>query len=198
LIFRLLPALWAGVLLLLPACERTPTGEFEGYIAGRFVQVAAPVAGRLAALDVKRGEAVDAGRPLFALEPSPEAEALAEAGEQLAAAEAEAADLRKGARPEELTPLAHVSKALQAARLYATLELQRSQRLYETKVVSEEDLNRNQSAELFFQELVRAVDAYSALVALPEREDRIARATAQARAAGAALKRAAWLAGQKR
>jgi len=186
-----------GALLAGAGCGRRPPASIEGYIAARYVHVAAPVSGRLASLAVSRGAPVEEGRALFALASLPEADAVAEASAQSDAAAAALADLQTGARPGEIESLGHVSKALQAARTYATLELQRSQRLYQTKVVSEEDLNRNQSAELFFQELVKAVDSYTALVGLPARDAKIAQAAAQARAAGFALKQATWQLEQK-
>src|SRR5687767_12406015 len=86
---------------MLAACGRGPPPGHQGYVEGEFVNVAAPIAGRLDRLDVKRGDTVAAGSPLFVLEAENESAAERQAQEQLKAAEAQLADLLVGRRPEE-------------------------------------------------------------------------------------------------
>src|SRR5260370_14265125 len=60
------------LLLLVGSCSDPPKNRFQGYVEGEFVYVASPLAGTLESLDVRRGEQVKAGDPLFALDETPE------------------------------------------------------------------------------------------------------------------------------
>ncbi|MFH1067450.1 MAG: efflux RND transporter periplasmic adaptor subunit [bacterium] len=62
--------------------------DFQGYAEGEFVYVAAPLAGRLEKLLVKRGENVKEGQTLFELERAVESDAKKEAEARVAEAEA--------------------------------------------------------------------------------------------------------------
>jgi HlyD family secretion protein len=78
--------LLAGVLLA--GCAKNSARDFQGYIEGEYVYIAAPLGGALTNLTVARGETVKAGQLLFALERQSEAAALAVAEKNLAQAEA--------------------------------------------------------------------------------------------------------------
>ena len=91
----------AGALSGFTACRRVPSSEYQGYVVGDYVLVAAPASGQLLRLDVRRGDRVEAGAVLFALDPRPEIDAFEEAGKNLAAAQADLADLAKGGRPAQ-------------------------------------------------------------------------------------------------
>ncbi|HQU51093.1 MAG TPA: biotin/lipoyl-binding protein, partial [Casimicrobiaceae bacterium] len=88
--------------LALAGCGDAGPPQRQGYVEGEFVNVASPIAGRLDRLSVRRGDAVSAGAPLFALEAESEAAARRQAAEQVRAAEASLADLHSGKRPQEL------------------------------------------------------------------------------------------------
>ena len=55
-------------LILVAGCESKGSSAYQGYIEGEFVYVAGKIAGRLDALDVARGDVVQAGRTLYVLE----------------------------------------------------------------------------------------------------------------------------------
>jgi HlyD family secretion protein len=73
---------------LLAGCTPQPNGEWQGYVEGEYVYVAAPLGGTLTQLAVARGDEVKAGQMLFELERGSEAAALDEAGKNLAQARA--------------------------------------------------------------------------------------------------------------
>ena len=52
----------------LAGCGERGPAAFQGYAEGEFVLIAAPAAGRLEKRWVNRGQEVEAGAPLFALE----------------------------------------------------------------------------------------------------------------------------------
>jgi len=60
------------LLLLLGSCNDPPKNRFQGYVEGEFVYVASPLAGTVDSLHVRRGDQVQAGDPLFALDETPE------------------------------------------------------------------------------------------------------------------------------
>jgi HlyD family secretion protein len=93
-------------LIALGGCQPAPPPGFSGYVEVEAVQVAAPLAGRLVALNVQRGAAVAAGAPLFTLEQENEAAAVREARARVERSEAALRDLQKGQRPDELAALA--------------------------------------------------------------------------------------------
>jgi HlyD family secretion protein len=70
-------------LLSLGACSSGGKSVYQGYAEGEYVRVAAPFAGSLTALAVKRGDQVKAGAPLYALEQENERAARLEAEERL-------------------------------------------------------------------------------------------------------------------
>ncbi len=73
--------------VLFAGCDKKPSDNFQGYIEGEYVYVAAPLGGALAQLDVARGDSVKAGQKLFELERQSEAAALAQAEKNLTLAE---------------------------------------------------------------------------------------------------------------
>jgi len=62
---------------LLTARSREATDSRQGYIEGEFVLLASPYAGQLQKRYVRRGDRVEAARPVFALEQESERAALA-------------------------------------------------------------------------------------------------------------------------
>lgn len=100
-----------------------------GYVEAAPLHLAAPVAGALRALSVSRGERVEAGAALFALDPGPIAAQRRQAEAALAAAEARAADARAGQRPAELAVIAARRTAAEAGRDEAEGALERVRHL---------------------------------------------------------------------
>jgi HlyD family secretion protein len=72
----------------LAGCSRNSPNEFQGYVEGEYVYVAAPLGGALTNLAVARGDAVKSGQLLFTLERESEASAVQQAEKNLAQAQA--------------------------------------------------------------------------------------------------------------
>ncbi len=195
---RLRLGLSAALLPLLAACSRqSAAGRWQGYIEGEFVHIAAPLSGRLEKLSVQRGQRIEAGAPLFALEQSAEAAALREAAQRLRSAQARLADLKKGQRPSELAALgAQLAQARSAAQL-SGLELERVSKLYETKVVSTDDHDRARLNHERNLNQVAELEARLDTAQLGARSDAVAAAEAETAAAQAALDRAGWSVAEK-
>jgi HlyD family secretion protein len=91
---RLVRALVSAVCLssaifFIGGCSHSPQDRFQGYVEGEFVYVASPLAGQLETLQVRRGDQVKAGDPLFALDETVEKAALDMARAALVLSEAE-------------------------------------------------------------------------------------------------------------
>ena len=65
---------WTAALaaLALAACNRSPDSGLLGYVEADYIYAAPVSGGRIAAIAVKRGDAVKAGSPLFALDATDE------------------------------------------------------------------------------------------------------------------------------
>ena len=102
-------------LLLVPRLARHTV--LTGYIEGEPLYLAAPIAGTVKAMYVVRGQDVAAGAKLFAVDPQQPVAARDQAAAQVAAAQAQAVDARKGQRPLELAVLdANIAAAEAKAR----------------------------------------------------------------------------------
>src|SRR5436309_12496986 len=77
------------LLLLVGSCSDPPKSRFQGYVEGEFVYVASPLSGTLESLRVRRGDQVQAGDPLFALDETPEKVAREQIEAALVLSEAE-------------------------------------------------------------------------------------------------------------
>src|SRR6266487_2124123 len=80
----------------LVGCQARDSATLNGYVEAEFVRVAAPLAGRLTALQAQRGSQVAVGAPLFTLEQQSEAAAVSESQARLVRSEAQARDLTRG------------------------------------------------------------------------------------------------------
>ncbi|MFV0680326.1 HlyD family secretion protein [Ottowia sp.] len=184
-------AVWA-VLVTLAGCQQTQDTAWSGYAEGDYVYVAAPVAGRLAQLDVRGGEQVSAGAPLFALDATPEAQARDQAQAQLEAARAQSANLQTGRRPDEIAEIeAQVSQARVQADL-AARDWARKAPLEKQGAVSHQDADAARSALAQSRRRVQELEAALRLARQPARVAERAAAQAQARAASAALAQQQW------
>lgn len=183
--------------LLIVGCDRRANPAYQGYLEGEFVQLAAPLSGRLEKLTVAKGARVAAGTPLFQLEQGAESAALREAVERVRVAQARLADLRKGQRPTELAVFdARLAQARAAAEL-ASRELTRLTKLHENRVASDDDFDRARLNQEAAVKLVAELVAQLETAQLGARTDTIAAAEAETAAAQAALDRAGWSVAQK-
>jgi HlyD family secretion protein len=166
----------AGWLWLAPRGQ--PARTLTGYVEGEALYLAAPVAGALTRIDVRRGDEVAAGQALFVVDPSQLSAQRDQAEAQLAAAQAQAMDARQGQRPVELAVFeAQIDAARAAEReagaalsrvrplvrqgIYARARLDDAQATYDTaRANTTAAVRRRDAATLGArQEAVRAADA---------------------------------------
>src|SRR5262249_929958 len=154
---------------------------------------AAPLeTGRITALNVERGDQVEAGRVLFTLENDSERAARDQAASELAQAKADLADLQKGERPEDLAIIqAQLDKA-QASLALSVPRLQRREKMVKGSIVGEEDLDQAKSEILADRGNIAEYEARLAEAKLPARIDKIVSAEMLVEARKAALADAEW------
>ena len=191
-----LPAL-AVALGMIAGCAEEKPRFYQGYAEGEQVRVAAPFAGMLQALSVKRGTQVKAGDALFALEQENEAAARREAEERLKNAEAQLANLQKGRRPPELDAIRAQLAQAEASLKLSAVQLKRREQLVAQNFVSRESLDEVRSAYERDREHVTELKAQLDTAKLAARPDEINAAQYNVEASKAALAQAEWKLGQK-
>jgi HlyD family secretion protein len=173
------------------------TGVYQGYLDARFLGVASPVEGQLTELKVQRGDWVEAGAPLFSLDPEPEKDELRQQQQLVDSAKSKLDDLSKGLRPTELAALDAQVQADQAALAQAEAEWKRNQQLAQGNYVSQNDLDRlRYSTEQLTAEVARDSNQL-ATGKLGGREDQILQAKADWLAAQAARDQTQWMLDEK-
>jgi len=197
-IFRLLLPL----ALLLPAvfmggCSPRNDGQFQGYVEGEYVYVSSPLGGTLTNLAVARGDMVQNGQLLFALERESEAASVHEAEHSLSEAQAQLADLTKGKRPTEITSMEAQLDRARADLKLSQAELVRRQDLVKKNVISKEELDQASAQRAADQAQVDQLVADLATARLGGRDDAIAAAQAAVDAQTATLAKARWSFDQK-
>jgi HlyD family secretion protein len=160
-----------------PAFRPAPT--LSGYIEGETLYLASPVAGTVAQLGVRRGQRVAAGARLFVMEPDQRAAQTGQASAELAAALAQAEDVRKGQRPIELSVLEAEADAAAAAERETRALLRRTEALVRRGIYARVRLDdtraAHDSATARLEAARRRVDAAT----LGAREDQIRAADAR-------------------
>lgn len=192
---RLLPLCCLLLAVALSGCgEDRP---LQGYVEGDYVDVAAPLAGRLDVLDVRKGGQVDAGAPLFRLENAFERAAVAEAEENVRRAENTLADKTKGQRPTEIAAIRAQLREAAANLDYARTDYERKQRLFAERTISTQELDQARTAFQTAQQTRNRIQAELNTARLGGRSDEIAAARAELDAARAQLEQARWNLDQK-
>ena len=187
----------AALALVAAGCGSQGERPIQGYVEGEYVRVAAPFAGTLTQLSVKRGDQTAAGAPLFALEKENEVAARRQAEQQLQGAQARLENLRTGKRAPEVETVEEQLRQAVATRDLSQTNLERQQKLYAQGFVSGAVID---DARMQVKRNNAAVAELNALVAtakLPARVDEIRAAEADARAAREALAQADWRLGQR-
>jgi len=185
--------------LALAGCGDPPAGRFQGYIEGEYVFIAAPLGGALTNLAVARGDTVQAGQLLFALERESEASALRQAEENVALSQAQLEDLQKGRRPTEIASLAAQLERARANLALAETEFARRQKLRDggAEVISAEELDSARGTRDADQAQVSQLNSDLETARLGAREDAIRAAQANVEAQTAAAAKARWAFEQK-
>ncbi|QTD47457.1 HlyD family efflux transporter periplasmic adaptor subunit [Ottowia testudinis] len=181
---------------VLAGCGEPPAAGWSGYAEGEHLYVAAPVAGRLRQLAVRAGDTVAAGAPLFALDGQPERDATAAAQAQLDAAQAQAANLQTGRRPDEIAQIAAQLAQAEAQAALTQADAQRKQALVASGAVTRSEADAARTAAEQGRQRVGELQAALRSARQPAREHERAAARAQARAAESALAQQRWREGQ--
>ena len=190
--------LWpAAAALVLGACGGNGEPPLTGYIEGEYLRVAAPFAGTLQQLAVKRGAQVVAGTPLFALERENETAARREAVERLAGAEARLSDLQTGKRPPEVEAVNQQLAQARAARELSAANMKRQQELFTSKFVSAAVVDDARAQLKRDEARVAELQASVQTMKLPARVDEIRAAEFDARAAREVLAQSDWRLSQR-
>lgn len=184
-------------LALCGACSEPAGNAFPGYAEGEYVRLAAPLAGTLAKLHLRAGDKVAAGAPAYVLEQASETAARQEAQSRVERAEALLADLRKGARSDELAAIGAELKAAEAARALSRANLERDRKLLSDRFISHARLDQSSAALAADQARVEQAAARLRTAQAGARSDQIASAAKEVEAARAQLAQAQWRLDQK-
>jgi HlyD family secretion protein len=176
-----------------------PTTEsaLSGYAEADLVYLAASSAGNLQTLAVRRGDPVKRGQVLFALDADAEAITREGAVARSERADAQAADLRKGKRPDEIAAIDQQLAQAQATLAGSNSSLKRNQRLVEQGFIAPLQLEGLLAARDRDAARVRELQAQSRLASQAARTDQITAAAAEVRGTQADLALARWREGQK-
>jgi HlyD family secretion protein len=182
----LLSALGLGAFLLFGRGEHEGAA-LSGYVEGEALYPASPLAGRLVRIDVQRGDVVEAGVALFAVDPAQGSAARDQAAAELEAAKALAADARRGSRPAELGVIEAQLAAARAVLNEAETSLRRVRPLTEAGAASRAQLDDAVAARDTARANVRAIEKQLQVARLGARKDQVEAADERVRQAQAAL-----------
>jgi HlyD family secretion protein len=174
-----------AVIWVVPRFSRPAT--LSGYVEGEPLYLAAPVAGSVDQVFVQRGDRVAAGQRLFVVDPSQLQAQRDQAGAEVAAAEAQAQDARKGQRPSELAVFDANIAAAEARARDAAANLRRIRPLVQKAIYAPTRLDDAQATYDAARAQVVAARRQREAAALGAREDQIRAADSRVRHAGAAL-----------
>jgi HlyD family secretion protein len=183
--------------LLLAGCSGASGPSYQGYVEGEFVYLASSQPGRLERLAVGRGQQVDQGAALFTLEATDERAAQHQAQQQLAAAEAQLADLETGKRPPEVAVVRAQLAQAQAAARKSALQRERDDTQYRTGGISREQLEATLAQAASDAAHVNEFESQLDVARLPGRDQQLKAQSRQVQAARAVLDQADWKLGEK-
>ena len=189
--------LLASIAFALAACGDSGPRPMQGYVEGEYVRIAAPFAGTLVKLDAARGQRIEPGAPLFALEAESEDAARREAEERARRAEAQVDDLKKGRRATEIDAVRAQLAQSQVVAGLSERELARQQDLAAKGFVSQQRVDEARADRDRDRARVAELAAQLETARSGSRPDEIRAAEAEAAAARQALKQADWKLRQK-
>jgi HlyD family secretion protein len=178
-------------------CSRDAPSTYQGYVEGEFVYLASSQAGQLTQLSVARGQTVAGDAPVFALEAQNEIDAVAQARQQLQAAQAQQADMLTGKRRPEIEVVAAQLEQARADAARTETQYRRDQEQYQAGGIPKSQLDDSRAAAASAAAHVRELEGQLEVARLPGRAEQIRAQVAQVRAAQAALAQAQWRLDQK-
>ena len=191
-------AIAALTCLSLMGCSKPANDAWQGYMEGEFVLLASPYAGQLQKLSVKRGERIDAGKPVFVLEQENERAARLEAEQRVKTAVARLENLQGAHRTPELEAAKAQAAQARASRELSASQLAQTEKLFKGGFVAQARLDEARSAHARDVARVAEADAQLRNLQLPlGRAAELEGAETEVGTARAALAQAEWRLGQK-
>jgi HlyD family secretion protein len=184
-------------LLLLGACSPQADTGFPGYAEGEYVRVGAPLAGTLTRINFRTGDSAPAGAPAYVLEQGSETASRLEASSRVQRAEALLADLRKGARSDEVAAIAADLRGAEAALALSRANLERDRKLAGENFISRARIDQSSATVAFDRARVEQASARLRTSQSSARSDQVAAAEKEVEAARAQLAQAQWRLDQK-
>lgn len=188
-----LPAIIAVAVVVLAAVAawvfwpRAETPPLTGYVEGETLYFAAAQSGALTGLTVERGQRVEAGQPLFQINPDVARAQTAQAVAAARAAEDRAADALKGQRPAELAVIEAQRRSARAQLDQAEADFRRVKTLADRGIYAPARLDQAratlETARAQYRESVKRLD----VAELGARTDQARAAQAQADQARAGM-----------
>jgi HlyD family secretion protein len=185
----LLAAAIIVAILLVPRLGGPRT--LSGYVEGEPLYLAAPVSGRVVQMAVARGDEVAPGQRLFTVDPSQLSAQRDQATAEVAAAEAQAEDARKGVRAVELAVYEANIAAAEAQAREAQANLRRVQVLARQGIYAPARLDDARATAQTAQAQVTAARRQRDAATLGARDDQVRAAEARVNQAHAGLSGAA-------
>ncbi|WP_274423763.1 HlyD family secretion protein [Chelativorans sp. YIM 93263] len=177
--------------LLFSACA-VPQPLAVGYVEGEYVLLAPIEAGQVQAVNVRRGDRVEAGDTIARLEQKEVEIAVAQAQATLAEAEAQLANLKQGKRKEEIAVLEAALSSAEAQQSEAQRVLSRTQNLFDRGTATQAQLDQAQTDVDMAEARIGEAKANLAVSRLPARPQEIKAAEDRREQAKAALEQAKW------
>ncbi len=191
---------WIGLALAattLVACVESEVDYYQGYLEIDAVELAVASAGRLDALTISRGDAVQVGQRLASLDAERERAVLAEAQGRVDAAQARIEDLQSGRRPPERRVIEAQLAQARSAAAQSQREAKRRADLVQRGLLAIEQADAAQSQARTDAQRVQELQAQLAVADLPGRQAQITALQAEHAAALAAAEQAAWSLAQR-
>ena len=183
---------------MLAACGGDSARVVSGYVEGEYVHIAAPEGGWVTEVLVSRGATVKTGDALFTLDAEAQMAQRDQAAAQLSVAKAQLANVQKGRRPDEIAGLEATLAQANANFNLADAELTRASDLKARGFVSQSFLDTRQAQREAVRQQLKLAQSNLALARKGGRDDEIAAANANVKAASAALARAEYALNQRR
>lgn len=167
-----------ALLILIPSACKTQKEEINGYVEGEYIYIASTTAGILQELYVQRGQEVNVGDALFALDTTQIEAALNSAKAEIEQAEANYKNLTKGKRPQEIAVIQKQKQQAEANLVNAEKEYRRYLELAKSGNTSKAMVDEKTATYESYKAQVQELTASLSVASLGARVDEIKAASA--------------------
>jgi HlyD family secretion protein len=185
------------VAAVLSCCSGSHGPTYQGYVEGEFLYMASSQPGHLEHLAVSRGAQVAGGTQLFSLEAIEEKAEQRQAQQQLAAAQAQLADIETGKRAPEIAVVRAQLLQAQASAKKSAQQRERDETQYRAGGISREQLEATLAQASSDAAHVSELESQLDVARLPGRDQQLKAQNKQVLAARAVLAQADWRVDQK-